>query len=75
MCGYITHIALDQKCRGEGIGTLLLLKTKQLLKEQRFSKIHLEVHKQNSFAYHFYCQRGFVIKEDRINKYLMEAHI
>lgn len=75
LCGYITHIALDKQCRGEGIGTLLLLETKQLLKERGFHKIKLEVHKQNSFAFHFYCQRGFVIKEDRLNKYLMEADI
>lgn len=74
-CGYITHIAVDKSFQGNGVGKSLLLKTEQLLLERKFSKLSLEVHKQNSRAYCFYCKNGFSIKEDRGDKFLMETEI
>lgn len=63
-------ISLLPSYRGKGIGTELLAKMLDLLKEQGYEKVSLSVQKANT-AVRLYERAGFEIIEDRDEEYLM----
>lgn len=56
-------IAVKAPCRGQGIGTALLLALFEAAKEAGYTKVSLSVQKENP-AYRLYQRLGFVIHKD-----------
>lgn len=57
---YITMIVVEDDCKGIGIGSTLLQKCEQVVKEVGMKKLKLEVDKDNIDAIKFYKTRGFM---------------
>lgn len=71
---YVPLICVAPSSQGRGIGGLMLSSMeKQSLKD--FYTIGLEVRKSNVQALHFYKKHGFIEKENRDEKFLMEKTI
>ena len=68
---YITLIGTSIQARGKGVGYGLMQHVLSLSRHRGFSWCKLEVRKNNERAYAFYQQTGFVVEEDRGEKYLM----
>lgn len=66
---YISHFWVDSSYQNMGIGSKILTFTEAKSNQH---KTLLEVVKSNDRAYSFYSHRGFHIKENRGDKYLME---
>lgn len=71
---YIPLICVNPKYQSQGIGGKMLQSLEIMLTEG-FDSIGLEVKKTNNVAYKFYTKHGFIEKEDRGEKYLMEKSI
>lgn len=67
--GYITNIAVTEKERGRGVGTLLLKKCISLAKELSLAFISLEVRASNEKAISLYQKMGFNTEGRRKNFY------
>lgn len=65
----IDEIAICKDSEGKGIGTFLLQKSLQHLKEKAIKKVYLEVRKKNSKAIKLYERNGFVSYRIRKNYY------
>ena len=70
---YITHINIYTDYRHKNFGHILIQQIKSLHKTS--TRIDLEVRKDNTYAYQFYIREGFVVKENRVEKYLMSLHL
>lgn len=55
--------------RGNGLGSMILDRFKQVVALEGFSVIQLEVREDNQYAYRFYSNRGFVPVERLCNFY------
>ncbi len=62
----ILVLAINEKYRNKGIGTLLLLRNLQFLGDQKIRRIFLEVDVANEMARHLYEKVGF--KVDGVRK-------
>lgn len=71
---YIPLICVDSSSRSRGVGSMILSRLTELSAEG-FCSIALEVKKTNIPAYQFYKKHGFIEKEDRGEKLLMEKTI
>lgn len=71
---YIPLICVDSSSRSRGVGSMMLSRLTELSAEG-FCSIALEVKKTNIPAYQFYKKHGFIEKEDRGEKLLMEKTI
>jgi ribosomal protein S18 acetylase RimI-like enzyme len=58
----IEAICVDENCRGNGIGTLLLEHIKNIGKEQGCTDMHLTVNQENENAIKVYEKFGFKVK-------------
>lgn len=58
----IEAICVDENCRGNGIGTLLLEHIKNIGKEQGCTDMYLTVNQQNESAIKVYEKFGFKVK-------------
>lgn len=63
-------ISLFKENRNKGIGSALMKKILEKLKEQGYSKISLSVSK-NNYAFKLYQKLGFTVIEERKDDYLM----
>lgn len=63
-------ISLYEEYRGEGIGTELMLKMLELLKQKRYKKVSLAVQKEN-YAVKLYKKVGFKIVDENKEEYIM----
>lgn len=63
-------MSVKEAYRGKGVGNMLLLSMKELLKEQSYKQVSLSVSK-NNFARNLYTKLGFNIIEERETDYLM----
>lgn len=61
--GIIVSIAVSRKFRRRGIGSLLLTKALERLKELRSKEVLLQVETTNTSAISFYKNFGFVVKD------------
>ena len=57
---YIEALAVQETCRGQGIGTLLLAEAERLSRERGRSRIALHVLHRNLGAYRLYRRLGFL---------------
>jgi GNAT superfamily N-acetyltransferase len=63
-CGkylYIDHFVIDNKRRGDGVGTQLLAYLKQLAKDKNCEQVCLDTFVANSLAQSFWLRHGFNI--------------
>ena len=63
-CGkylYIDHFVIDNKRRGDGVGTQLLIYLKQLAKDNNCEQVCLYTFVANSLAQSFWLRHGFSI--------------
>ncbi|HEX8247811.1 MAG TPA: ribosomal protein S18-alanine N-acetyltransferase [Pyrinomonadaceae bacterium] len=67
--GEILNIAVSQKFRNRGLGTLLLKEINGFLKSEKIESVWLEVRKSNFTAQDFYRKNGFVLYGERKNFY------
>ena len=58
----IEAICVDENCRGNGIGTLLLEHIKKIGKEQGCTDMYLTVNQENENAIKVYEKFGFKVK-------------
>ena len=58
----IEAICIDENCRGNGIGTLLLNHTRKVGKEQGCTDMYLTVNQENENAIKVYEKFGFKVK-------------
>ncbi len=72
---YVTMIAVVPHYHGRGIGHLLIQEVIQIAISRSFCSIGLEVNKLNLKALSFYFKHGFVIIEDRPEKFLLYKSI
>lgn len=72
LMAYITHIAISKEFRYKGLGKFLILCAESRAKEKGFRVMDLEVLKENLVACDFYHKMGYVLKEDRRDKMLMQ---
>jgi ribosomal protein S18 acetylase RimI-like enzyme len=80
--GRILILAVDEPYRWRGVGSKLLNKCIELMKQRRLKVVTLEVRVNNKEAINFYLKRGFKIKEllpcfysDGTDGYLMERKL
>lgn len=71
---YIPYFVVTDRYQGKSIGRQLLEELEGISKG-KYDSIYLEVLKRNISAYHFYTRNGFIDKEDRIDKLLMQKYI
>jgi ribosomal-protein-alanine N-acetyltransferase len=57
--GHLLNIAVDEKCRGTGIGAMLLEAISQYVLERGVDELWLEVQTENTEAKRFYANKGF----------------
>lgn len=69
--GYITLIAVLSEHRS-GVGGAIIDRCLDDLKTRGASKVRLEVLRSNVAAFTFYIHHGFVVIEERNDKFLME---
>lgn len=72
--GYIYHTAVKPTYRGEGIGSALVEKTLDALKDCGINKVALVVFNRNEGGNAFWQSKGFTIREDLVyrNKAITE---
>lgn len=70
---YIQNLTVDEKSRGQGIGTRLLLDALMRAKEDGIKKLYLDVEIKNHKAIKLYEKHGFVIKKKKRIWYLFPA--
>lgn len=58
----ITDFAVEESCRGQGIGTQMMMEIRALAKAFRCTDLELSVYPQNDDAVGFYQKCGFTIK-------------
>ncbi|MCX8129623.1 MAG: GNAT family N-acetyltransferase [Clostridia bacterium] len=56
---YISNICVDEKCRGQGIGTFLLNKTIEMARQKGYSRVLLDVNAENIQAKRLYERMEF----------------
>jgi len=66
MTFYIDDICVDEKCRGQGIGFLLVEKCKEYAKETGCYNIDLNVWEFNQSAIKFYEKCGLVVQRRKL---------
>lgn len=62
--GFIYHAAVDASERNSGVGTALLDKAMNALKNEGISKVALVVFAQNELGNSFWEKRGFIVRQD-----------
>lgn len=72
---YITLIGTASRAQGKGIAYDLVNEVFSLSRERGFSSCRLEVRKENFRALDFYRKVGFVVLEDRSDRYLMNMSL
>lgn len=70
---YIPYVWVNQNDRGRHCGTNMIQVLKRQIQET-IREIRLEVRKDNVTAIDFYLRNGFIVSEDRLEKYLL-VHI
>lgn len=68
---YVPFTAVLPEYRGQGVGYLMFEHLYEI-KDNDLDSIQLEVDKNNQSARAFYERSGFQIKEERVNKYLLD---
>lgn len=63
--GYIYHLAVSEKMRGKGLGTMLMDELELRFKELGASKIHLMIYNDNP-AWKFYEKREYVRRDGEL---------
>lgn len=67
---YLMGVSIGQEWRGQGLGTMLMHTTLELLKEENIQEVELTVEPSNSAAIKIYAGKlGFVEKETRLDEY------
>ncbi len=62
--GFIHHTCVAESCRGRGIGTELLNRCLEALKEEGIHKVALLVFRRNEVGNAFWEKNGFTVRED-----------
>jgi ribosomal protein S18 acetylase RimI-like enzyme len=62
--GYLYHVAVEEKYRGQGIGRALVEKSLQKLKEECITKCHLFVKSNNITGNAFWSKTGWQKRDD-----------
>lgn len=62
--GFIYHAAVDPSERNSGVGTTLLDKAMNALKNEGISKVALVVFSHNELGNSFWEKRGFIVRQD-----------
>jgi len=62
--GYIYHAAVDESCRGKGIGTALINKSLSTLKDASIKKCHLFVFGDNNDGRVYWEETGWRLRDD-----------
>lgn len=67
---YLMGVSIGQEWRGQGLGTMLMNTTLELLKKENIQEVELTVEPSNSAAIKIYAGKlGFVEKETRLDEY------
>ncbi|WP_394145636.1 GNAT family N-acetyltransferase [Vibrio atypicus] len=62
--GYVQHLAVDSRCRGEGIGAKLISQAVNALENIGIAKTHLFVANENLNAQSFYEKLGWFPRDE-----------
>lgn len=62
---YLASVAVDDSCRGKGIGTFILGKSLELARDMGFKRVVLDVDLKNEGALRLYERSGFKIFDKR----------
>ena len=62
--GFIHHTCVSEKCRGQGIGTALLNRCLEALKDEGIHKVALLVFRRNEIGNAFWEKNGFTVRND-----------
>ena len=68
--GYIYNFGVDEMCRGQGVGSLLLKKAEVFLRDRGVEAIELSVFCFNRRAIGFYERNGYQALEVNLQKVL-----
>lgn len=68
---YIPIVWVNKEFQGSGLSRIMLKEIISYAINNKFKNINLEVLKNNTPAYRLYESSGFIIQEDREDKYLM----
>ena len=63
-CGYIQHLAVAANQRESGVGTALLSRCVQALKQEGILKSHIHVRSSNELAKNYWSNRSWVKRAD-----------
>ena len=67
---YLVGIAVDRRCRGQGLGTRFLAECLAALKEEGVTSVELTVDADNAPALRVYQDKlGFIVRETRKDEY------
>lgn len=67
---YMVGVSMAKKVRGQGLGTVLIHKTLEMLAKEQITEVELTVDPDNQAARYVYEKKlGFVIKEVRKDEY------
>jgi len=66
--GFINHISILQKYKGNGISSILIKNCLEYAKSKQFKYIRLEVSKNNTIAKKLYEKYTFLIEKDNLHK-------
>ena len=69
--GFINHISILQKYKGNGISNILMNDCLEYAKRENFNYIRLEVSKNNNIARKLYEKYGFSLEKDNQHKLQM----
>lgn len=69
---YIPFLWVDESCQGRGISKVIMTYLHDILQKEGYRTIGLEVNKNNTRAFNLYSRMGYLPKEDRGAKFLME---
>jgi len=69
--GFINHISILQKYKGNGISNILMKNSLEYAKRENFNYIRLEVSKHNSIARKLYTKYDFSVEKDNQDKLQM----
>jgi ribosomal protein S18 acetylase RimI-like enzyme len=72
---YITLIITSPNARKKGLGSCLVEYVLKITKQRGFKRCALEVRKENYVAIKLYESLGFMVVEDRGEKYLMQVEV
>lgn len=73
--GYLTHLAVDGKCRGRGLGKELLRFAEEECAKKGMKTAKLEVRKDNARARKLYEEMGFKVSEERQDSLYMKKEL